>query len=235
MRNVTLIQSVGNRDRIFSAHSTTQIRFPDRISSRPMSRASSSEERRYTSTWHSGRRPWCSVIIVKLGLTIRSGKIPRTSPTPLQKTVFPAPRSPVSATTSPGTNKRPSARATRRVSSSPEDRSVTSIPGHPESGRTLRSLGGGLRSWLAVRGTCTAALNLTAPPLLRLAAPATGDPRRCGGLPEAGDILGTFLAFIFSRLRSVPSQREGVSLPTSVTPPRQARPGSSGAPRGCCR
>src|SRR3989304_1862443 len=35
---------------------------------------------------------------------------------------------------------------------------------------SLRSLGGGLRSWLAVRGTCTAALNLTAPPLLRLAA-----------------------------------------------------------------
>src|SRR4030042_4365166 len=34
---------------------------------------------------------------------------------------------------------------------------------------SLRSLGGGLRSWLAVRGTCTAAL-LTAPPLLRLAA-----------------------------------------------------------------
>src|SRR3990172_3069582 len=41
---------------------------------------------------------------------------------------------------------------------------------------SLRSLGGGLRSWLAVRGTCTAALNLTAPPLLRLAAPGTGDP-----------------------------------------------------------
>src|SRR3990172_12203737 len=41
----------------------------------------------------------------------------------------------------------------------------------------LRSLGGGLRSWLAVRETRTAALNLTAPPLLRLAAPATGGAR----------------------------------------------------------
>src|SRR3970282_2292778 len=51
--------------------------------------------------------------------------------------------------------------------------------------RSLRSLGGGLRSWLAVRWTRTAALNLTAPPLLRLAAPATGCPRRCGGVDEA--------------------------------------------------
>src|SRR3972149_5346179 len=53
------------------------------------------------------------------------------------------------------------------------------------SKRLPRSLGGGLRSWLAVRETRTAALNLTAPPLLRLAAPATGDPRRCGGVDEA--------------------------------------------------
>src|SRR3990170_4506358 len=57
---------------------------------------------------------------------------------------------------------------------------------------SLRSLGGGLRSWLAVLGTCTAALNLTAPPLLRLAAHSCtretacatsrrGDPERSGG------------------------------------------------------
>jgi hypothetical protein len=40
----------------------------------------------------------------------------------------------------------------------------------------LRGLGGGLRSWLAVRGTRAALRNLTALPLQRLAAPATGDP-----------------------------------------------------------
>ena len=53
----------------------------------------------------------------------------------------------------------------------------------------LRRLGGGLRSWLAVRCTRTSALNLTAPPLLRLLRRnrpcAEGDDRlRClgGGL-----------------------------------------------------
>src|SRR3990170_1791444 len=43
----------------------------------------------------------------------------------------------------------------------------------------LRSLGGGFRSWLAVRYTCAAALNLTSPPscvLLR-----RDVPRRVGG------------------------------------------------------
>ena len=42
----------------------------------------------------SGTGPACSVTIVKVGLTIRSGGIPSASPTPLQKSVFPAPRSP---------------------------------------------------------------------------------------------------------------------------------------------
>jgi len=43
----------------------------------------------------------------------------------------------------------------------------TRRPGHRAPGR-LRCLGGGLRSWLAVRSTCTSALYLTAPLLLRL-------------------------------------------------------------------
>jgi len=65
----------------------------------------------------------------------------------------------------------------------PQNRSPQSSPGHPEWG--LRSLGGGLRSWLAVRLTCTPALYLTAPPLLRLAAsvPGTRAPR---GVPRRG-------------------------------------------------
>src|SRR3990172_11482833 len=60
---------------------------------------------------------------------------------------------------------------------------------------SLRSLGGGLRSWLAVRGTCTRALNLTAPPLLRLAAHSCTRETACAtsrrGDPErSGDFLG---------------------------------------------
>src|SRR5659263_731143 len=69
----------------------------------------------------SGTGPACSVTIVKVGLTIRSGGIPSASPTPLQKRVFPAPRSPVSATTSPGRSAAPSARAISRVSAGEVD------------------------------------------------------------------------------------------------------------------
>ena len=48
---------------------------------------------------------------------------------------------------------------------------------------------------MAVRETHTAALNLTAPPLLRLAAPATGAPSASQGpltaaqLPQAGGMV----------------------------------------------
>src|SRR3970282_1124380 len=66
--------------------------------------------------WVSGIGPACSVTIVNVGLTIRSGGIPNAFPIPLQKRVFPAPRSPVSATTSPGRSASPSARAIARVS-----------------------------------------------------------------------------------------------------------------------
>src|SRR3972149_5239837 len=88
------------------------------------------------------------------------------------------------------------------------------------SKRLLRSLGGGLRSWLAVRETRTAALNLTAPPLLRLAAPATGDPRRCGGVDEAacGARKESRRAEPAASGRKVASVAEG-------TPPRARVPG----------
>src|SRR5512139_3537185 len=62
--------------------------------------------------------------MVKLGLTTRSGGISSASPRPLQKSVLPAPRSPVRATTSPGTRTAPSARAMARVCSSEEEISV---------------------------------------------------------------------------------------------------------------
>src|SRR3970282_2659710 len=86
--------------------------------------------------------------------------------------------------------------------------------------RSLRSLGGGLRSWLAVRWTSTAALNLTAPPLLRLAAPATGGPRRCGGVDEAacGARKKSRRAEPAASGRTVASVAEG-------TPPRARGPG----------
>jgi hypothetical protein len=50
----------------------------------------------------------------------------------------------------------------------------------------FRSLGGGLRSWLAVRCTCTAALNLTAPSLLRLLRRQLGILGDAGGGPRSG-------------------------------------------------
>src|SRR3990172_2942002 len=71
--------------------------------------------------------PACSVTIVNVGLTIRSGGIPSASPTPLQKSVFPAPRSPVSPTTSPGRSAAPSSRAIARVSSGEPDVNETCL------------------------------------------------------------------------------------------------------------
>jgi hypothetical protein len=76
------------------------------------------------------------------------------------------------------------------------------VAGGERSQVSLRSLGGGLRSWLGVRCIRTPALNLTAPLLLRLAAPLTAFPgpgirhsqpgacdrrtrRRCGGFRKA--------------------------------------------------
>ncbi|MGB3399954.1 MAG: hypothetical protein WBA34_07260, partial [Candidatus Deferrimicrobiaceae bacterium] len=91
---------------------------------------------------------------------------------------------------------------------------------------SLRSLGGGLRSWLAVRETRTAALNLTAPPLLRLAAPATGDPRRCWGVDEAacGARRKSRRAEPAASGRKVASVAEG-TLPRARCPGPTASPG----------
>ena len=54
----------------------------------------------------SGTGPACSVTIVKVGLRIRSGAIPSAPPTPLQKSVFPAPRSPGERNDVAGTKRR---------------------------------------------------------------------------------------------------------------------------------
>jgi len=58
---------------------------------------------------------------------------------------------------------------------------MSTVKGVERSQVSLRCLGGGLRSWLAVRWTCTAALNLTAPPILRLLRLVPGTRGDAGG------------------------------------------------------
>ena len=60
----------------------------------------------------------------------------------------------------------------------------TACVSRTDAGIGFRSLGGGLRSWLAVRYTCTPALYLTAPLLLRLLLPVPGPLGYAGGSTE---------------------------------------------------
>jgi len=109
------MQSVGNSSVIFSAHSTRHTPSPERSSRIPISSASRAPKGGRRRCGY-GTGPSYSVTIVKVGLTIgRAGS--QRLPTPLQKSVFPAPRSPVSATTSPGRRAAPNARAIAKVSS----------------------------------------------------------------------------------------------------------------------
>src|SRR3972149_3554989 len=97
--------------------------------------------------------------------------------------------------------------------------------GSERARRSLRSLGGGLRSWLPPGGNPHAAPY--PPPLLRLAAPAAGDTRGCGGVDEAacGERKNSRRAEPAASGRKVASVAEG-------TPLRARGPGLPAAPLG---
>src|SRR5439155_26734323 len=90
----------GNRPSITSPHSTNVTPSGSSSSSNPKSMTSWIRSRRYTSTWLTGRDPRYRRTSVNVGDATGS-VTPRAFAAPFTNVVLPAPRSPVSTTTSP--------------------------------------------------------------------------------------------------------------------------------------